>query len=532
MSDMSEDEIAALEEQLEAEARERDEQIDLQRFRADRLARVIERDRQIDEMAEKAASVPRAQVLDLAEMLDRYAYLRNEDRIVDLEQPWFSYTPQGFARLHAASTRLIVGPRGGERAVPIVRDWEQHDGRITLAGMTFVPRAPRITENVHGQLCCNLWSKPAIEQVELPKDWAERAALFEAHMEHLIPDKQERDYVVKWLAHRVQRPEVLPGWHPLLIAEGKQGTGRGWVGRLMKAMLGKVCVEALPLTKLLESDFNSILENAVLAFVEEVREGGKEQWKHTEALKSMLTEKTRVINKKFRPEWECGNFCGFLLCSNHLDALPLEDDDRRVLPIECTQEEKPAAYFDRIYDALKDKVVLRCIYERLMQEPLDGFPIEARAPRTGYKAEVVEAARMDEETELRRLIREWPTDLIRSSLLRKLLQDFRDDDPMIGEERPKVDQLTKGQLRRLYRVCGAQAIGPRRLPGPDGKLYNYRVVALRNRKHWKAEDRDPEEIRKQVLQGELLQKELDEAALAAATAPEIVNDKGGRDVRH
>src|SRR5918993_6109713 len=58
-------------------------------------------------MRAEAASRPRAELLDLEEMLARFAYMRNEDRIVDLERPWLAYSRQGFKSLTAASTRTM-----------------------------------------------------------------------------------------------------------------------------------------------------------------------------------------------------------------------------------------------------------------------------------------------------------------------------------------------------------------------------------------------------------------------------------------
>ncbi len=484
-SETTEEELDQLEQQLE------------QRSRA--------RQQRIDELQAAHNAQPRAEVMELDAMLSRYAVLHNEDRVVDLNRPWLAYTYQGFKRATAASVRTIIGPRGGERLVALADDWLQHPGRIDLEGATFKPNAERITKDSRGRPVVNMWSRPALLDVELPADWESRAAVFNAHMEYLIPDATERHNVVRWLAHRIQRPERLPGWHLLLVAEAVQGTGRNWIARLMKLMLKEYVVEALPLKRILEGTFNGELDRAIVGVVDEIREGGGDYWKHAEALKSFLSEKTRMINQKYRAPYEVDNCLGVMMFSNHIDALPLDETDRRVYVAMCTQQVKSSDYFDLIYDTLNDTKTLRSIYELLMRVDLVGFQIEGRAPASAVKREMIAESRSDEESELRRIIKEWPSDVMRSATLRQMLQSYRDNDLMFGEERHKSDQLSVGQLRRLYRVCGVKAVSQVRMiyvdPKEGRKETRFRVVVLRNyRERWATAGET--ELRGEVERGE------------------------------
>lgn len=457
----------------------------------------------------RAQEIPRAEVLDLEAMLRRYAYLRNEDKVVDLQRPWLSYTRQAFKNLSAASTRTIIGPRGSERQVPIADDWMQHDGRIDLEATTFAPNAPRLTEDLAGLPAVNMWTRPAIADRALPADWEDRARVFELHLEYLMPDLTERNYVRRWIAHRVQRPEQLPGWHVVLVAEAAQGTGRNWLARMLKRLLNKYVVEALPLKRILDGNFNSELDTAIVGVVDEIREGGNDYWKHAEALKSFLSEKTRVINKKYRAPYEVQNFLGVMMFSNHIDALPIDKTDRRIYVARCTQEPRDASYFDFIYTQLADDATVRALYEHLSRIDLKGFPIEGRAPMSDVKQQMIEESRSDEEGELHRIIQEWPSDIIRSATLRKMLQDFRDHDLMFGEDRHKTDQLSVSQLRRLYRVCGVKAGGHVRMAHRDAGgsrvEVKFKVAVLRNYdKQWKGASET--DMRAEVERGEAIEE--------------------------
>ncbi len=441
-------------------------------------------------------ALPRAELMDLEFMLQRFAYWADKDQVIDLLNPWRVFTVQGFKNFTAASSRIIVGPRGGESRVPIARDWLEHDARVQVEGFAFAPGKPRVCADVNGRPAVNRWNPPGIASCTLPADWRQRAQVFAAHLDYLLPDPVERDYVRCWLAHRIQRPGDLPGWHVLLVAEGTQGTGRNWLARMLKAMLGPYVIEGLNLHRILDGGFNAELEQAIVAVVDEIREGGQEHWRHAEALKSFLTEKTRTINQKYRPTYEVANCCGVLMFSNHLDALPLNEEDRRHYAARCTTTPRGADYFDRIYAALHDLDTLRSIYEHLMRMDIRDFPIAGRAPASTTKAQVIEHGRSDEEIELRRLIREWPSDVMRSAMLRALLQRHRDADLLFGEERHRSDQISTAYLRKLYRVCRVATW--KQQVTIEGKLV--RVVVLRNHERWKhAEDAD---VAAEVVRGE------------------------------
>jgi hypothetical protein len=434
-------------------------------------------------------SMPRQRTHDLESMLRDYAYMHSEDRIVDLNRPDLTYSRQGFKNATAASVRIIIGARGSERAVPIADDWMQHEARVDVYGRTFHPNAKRITPNLAGSPCVNLWTPLAIEAVALPQGWRALASVFVDHMAQLLPDPVERANVVRWLAHRVQRPQELPGWHPLLIAENAQGTGRNWVARLMKLLLGAYCIEALPLLRILEGNFNGEIDRGIVGVVDEIREGGGDYWKHAEALKSFLTEKTRVINQKYERPYEVQNFLGVMMFSNHLAALPLDRTDRRIYVARCTEVIPSAAYFDDVYAALQDTSVLRSIYEQLRTVDLRGFQILGRAPETEMKRELVQHNTMPYEALLQEFVEEWPTDVIPLRRLTIEMNRKVEHDYPIDRDRPRGLVPTGAALNNIYARLGMKGdIRPKmNVRGPDGSVTREKVsvIVLRNwRSKW------------------------------------------------
>jgi hypothetical protein len=470
VSDADDDELLALEQQLEA--------------------RALVRDAQIEALQAAHDAVSHTEVIDLETMLQRYAWVLTQAVVVDLHEPTLTYSVQEFRVTTRGSFRTIIGPRGGERHALIADDWLEHPGRIDVYGFDFLPGAPRHTTNAAGKPVVNQWRPPEILKTALPPDWTQRAAVLAEHLGNLIPDPEQRLNVLRWLAYRVQSPGKLPGWHLLLIAESVQGTGRNWLARMMKALLGPSVLESVPLKRILAGGFNGEIDRRVLGVVDEIREGGRDYWEHAEALKSFLTEKVRVINEKYKVPYEVQNFFGVMMFSNHLAAIPLDKTDRRIYVVECTRTLQDKAYFDRIYDALADKSTLRALYQALLAVPLDDFQIEGRAPDTAMKLALVKSNTTTYEALLAEFAEEWPSDVIRLARLESEMHaKIQRDYPSMDTPRGFVP--TGAARNNVYARLGMKGdLRPRMdVKGLDGKVTSGKtsVVVLRRwHEHWKA----------------------------------------------
>src|SRR5581483_237452 len=93
----------------------------------------------------------------------------------------------------------------------------------------------------------------------------------------------------------------------------------------------------------------------------------------SEKLKSLLVTPERLINPKFgRKHWEF-NACRFLMFSNHVAALPLANNDRRVIVIANPTERKPAEYYSHLYTLLDQDGFGDAIAEVFRQRDISSF---------------------------------------------------------------------------------------------------------------------------------------------------------------
>lgn len=116
----------------------------------------------------------------------------------------------------------------------------------------------------------------------------------------------------------------------------------------------KVKKATLEAERLRGRTFGQVVEEYLNVKMEGERKKTSSQWRSNrwakaESLKSALTSETRHINKKYGLQTVEKNCTRFLMCSNHHDALPFDNGDRRIIVVENPTEKRTKEYFDMLY---------------------------------------------------------------------------------------------------------------------------------------------------------------------------------------
>lgn len=131
-----------------------------------------------------------------------------------------------------------------------------------------------------------------------------------------------------WLAHNVQRPGVKVRWSPLI--KGAPGDGKSLLAAVMRAAMGGRNVGVTDTSVLMNSGgFTDWACGYALNFIEEIWITGKERYRLYNATKTFITNDIININAKGRPSFQTFNTTNHMAFSNHNDAIPLEQEDRR-----------------------------------------------------------------------------------------------------------------------------------------------------------------------------------------------------------
>jgi primase-polymerase (primpol)-like protein len=298
------------------------------------------------------------------------------------------------------------------KQVPVMKLWQEDAKRLSVDTITWAPgqvefcHAPERLQG--GSDAFNLWIPPRMS--EAPPNWQEWAKPFLDHVAYLVPIEAERTRFLKWLAHMFQRPGELPHTHYLMIATNT-GIGRGTLASILtRALRGYVAANIN--VDALFGGFNGRVSQKLLATVDEIREGNAaDRYKNAETLKSKLTEETRLINPKYGLQSLEKNCCRWLMFSNHPDALPFENNDRRIIIIENPTDRAAPEWYAYLHGLIGSPVFVASVQHYLMTLPLAGFNAHEPAPINDAKRKAL-AALESETTKLCRAFAEnWPDDL-------------------------------------------------------------------------------------------------------------------------
>jgi hypothetical protein len=261
-----------------------------------------------------------------------------------------------------------------------------------------------------GQLIFNQYRPQKIEPLD------GEPTIFLEHVAYLIPDQKSREAFLNWLAWIVQYPDRKL-MHAVLLL-GKKGTGKSWFAELMKVILGAHnCSE--PSKRRVASDFNGWLANKMFVTIHELREKGARGL--YDELKEVITQGSVSINLKGIEAYEVESFAAILTITNHEDAIPIDDNERRYLVIRCADapafgKGTPASdeYYKTLFDCIgtsdEPSDEARRVLAYLRARDLAGYNGQGPAPETQAKADMVEASLNGVERFVRekRQAREWP----------------------------------------------------------------------------------------------------------------------------
>jgi hypothetical protein len=256
------------------------------------------------------------------------------------------------ASIDARFPRVSVRNRNGK--VTTIRPSRWLDQNRPVEQMSWCPGLPMLIE---GRLvvaggwikraevsCFNLYRPPRIKLGD-----AAQATPWVAHAHRIYP--VEADYIIRWLAHRVQRPAEKIN-HGLVLG-GAQGIGKDTLLEPLKHAVGPWNFAEVSPTHLL-GRFNAYVKSVILRVSEGRDLGEIDRFKfydHTKIYTAAPPDVLRVDEKHLREHYVF-NVLGFVLTTNHkTDGLYLPADDRRhyVAWSNCTKDEFTPKYWNEIW---------------------------------------------------------------------------------------------------------------------------------------------------------------------------------------
>lgn len=242
--------------------------------------------------------------------------------------------------------------------------------------------------------CLNLWQPPQIlpESRCSEEEAEERSLTFLKHMELLIPEEDVREKVLDWLAWQVQRTGHKVSYS--LVLQGEQGTGKSYLGQLMKKLLGQSFISVNYET--MARDFNSWEQGRSLVLVEEALAGGRKDFYNR--MKTRITEPTMVINQKGLSEFVMHNRTNYMILTNDENPIYIDPGDRRFFVYFSPMTPQSTEYYEKLFGDLEENSSY--ISRWMMDRDLSEFKPGSRAPFTEAKQSVIEESQAPWESSL------------------------------------------------------------------------------------------------------------------------------------
>ena len=248
----------------------------------------------------------------------------------------------------------------------VIADFWTSPSTVMYTATAFTPEMTPLTT-------LNFWVGPV--PVARPGNWV----ILRDFLRDIIcaGDESNFDYLIKFMAHMLQKPAEKPG--VMLTLLGGQGTGKGVYFSLLRAIWPRTTLQASNIEQI-TGRFNACLErNFIICMDEALFSGDK---KSMDSLKSIITESMLQVEQKFQPTRTIQSVHRLFASSNHSHFGSIELDDRRFVFLKVSDaKQQDTNYFGGIAAAINDPATIGALVYYLKRKNLNLFDVR-RKPNT------------------------------------------------------------------------------------------------------------------------------------------------------
>jgi hypothetical protein len=295
-----------------------------------------------------------------------------------------------------------------------------------VANLMFWPGAGSFFEH-RGLRYLNTYEPGGVEPcatLEGDEDGQRVVELFLQHVRILITSEREQRIVIDFLAYVYQNPGKRVRWAILLL--GIEGAGKTFFFTVMQHLMAHNAKTVG--TTAINSEFTGWATGARLINVDEIRIAGTNKFSILDKMKPMISDDTISVIHKGKDERAVPNFASYMMSTNHPDAIPVSDNDRRfcVITTRWTRKEEMlahhggaegvAAYFRLLFSETARRADAIACFLRDWKV-LAGFDPEGRAPETDGLLSMRSLNVSDEREALELALENYAGPVISSDLL-------------------------------------------------------------------------------------------------------------------
>jgi len=309
---------------------------------------------------------------DMKSHLEDWYYVYAQDIFINSKRPKQYRTREGFNHNFAS-----IAQKGSASMFVAVNNLIK-----SVESLAYEPAEPRIID-IDELPYFNTWTPSSLMPIDAHPDW------FIAHLEYLIPVKEEREHMLNYIAYIIQtNKKVL---HAIVMI-GPEGTGKSFVGRTLRKIVGPQNYKE-PRNSSLHENYTGWAKDCQIVWINELKQG--DRYELAEKLKPFITEPTIEIREMHRMPYEITNHMNIIAASNHDIPVFLTEGERRYFITETTHEKKPPEY----YIDLLEKINTRAgeVMNFLLNRDISDFNPGLAPMITAAKNAIIEYSKSDLE---------------------------------------------------------------------------------------------------------------------------------------
>lgn len=261
-----------------------------------------------------------------------------------------------------------------------INEWFKDPNNRTYERIDFLPR--QITpKGVY-----NTFKGFKIDKVVKTKEIDIKTTLIYKHLMNLCNNEEPViNYVIKWLARKVQKPYKLT--NTAILFRSIEGCGKDtffdWFGH---SILGRQYYINEDKIEDIFGKFNPAIENKIIVVINET--DGKDTKQIESSIKNALTRKINSIQYKGKTQFDNTNNIGYVFFSNQENPIKIDVNDRRFQAIQCNNQiANNREYFKALRNEIegeeKDEIA-RAFYDYLMSIECDDYDFTGERVKTEF----------------------------------------------------------------------------------------------------------------------------------------------------
>ncbi|MGR9052897.1 MAG: DUF5906 domain-containing protein [Gammaproteobacteria bacterium] len=366
----------------------------------------------------------------ISELNEKHAVLPIGGRVLIMNREWDPVQEKQLMTFSAKSdfeTRYLNRKVfwGGEE-VGLGTYWLNHPNRAEYEGIVFLPGG-----ELDGYI--NLWCGWGVEPSAVGSCWK-----FLEFVSDVIcsGDDSLFDYILKWCAHLVQKPQELP--ETALVFRGREGIGKNTFVDPLRDIVGREHFLMLSSLNQVTGRFSGHLANALLVFCNESVWGGDKSAQGV--LKSMITESDQPIEYKGKDLVMVRNYRRMVFATNENWAVPRGADDRRYIVTDVSDAYKGNyEYFRVIKEEMKNGGTAALMQYLLNQDISQWHPrmIPAHLAQHGWELKIRSGGS----------IVQWWFDMLQQGWLIKSDTHYADEEKLEWPTKCPTDVIQRSYVR-------------------------------------------------------------------------------------